>query len=133
MGFKSEIDPKAELLSQSGDSGAEMYRSARRLFPPMPDSCELTIECNRDQYSASAIGRAVEDADAHLLNLNVTSVDNGPDRLTVDLRVSHRNAGSVARSLERYGYTVTGTRGGHDTELENMRRRIDELMTCIEL
>lgn len=119
----------------------DRFHSPDRLFPPLPDSCELSVVCSRSQYSASAIARAVEDADAHLLNLNVTSVHPWPrssddfdsDALVVDLRVSHRNAGAVARSLERYGFTVGDIRQGFDADFENLRSRIEQLMTQIEL
>lgn len=84
------------------------------------DWTRLLIGCRRDQYAASLVARAVEDCDAHLLNLNVTSpgaiTGDGADGtapgdyaefpVRVELRVTHRNAESVARSLERYGFTV---------------------------
>lgn len=81
-----------------------------RLFPGNADSSNLTIECSRVDYSASAIARAVEDCNAHLLNLNVTSQQaSTADAVVVDLRISHRNTSAVARSLERYGFIVTAT------------------------
>lgn len=86
-----------------------------RIFPGNEESSVLTIECNRMDYSASAIAKAVEDCNAHLLNLNVTSQpakDN--DSVVVDLRISHRNAESVARSLERYGFAVTSREFNQD-------------------
>lgn len=97
--------------------------------------------CPRRHYSASAIARAVEDADAHLLNLNVTSVipaspdgvDFDSEAMIVDIRASHRNAGAVARSLERYGFHVCDIRQGFDADLDNLRSRIEQLMTQIEL
>lgn len=133
MGIESEMTANKGIFSPRGERESDTGHSPRRLFPPLPESSELTVECRRDAYSASAIARAVEDADAHLLNLNVTSADPGPDEVSVDLRISHRNTGSVARSLERYGFRVTGIREGYDADFEKMRRRIDELMTRIEL
>lgn len=94
-----------------------LRHSAERLFPPQPESCELTLRCRRSDYSASLIARAVEDCDAHLLNLNVTSLTpdsdaTGPaDYIYVDLRVGLRNIDSVVRSLSRYGYDVTDVAG----------------------
>lgn len=100
------------------------------------DWTRLLIGCRRDQYAASLVARAVEDCDAHLLNLNVTSPgaltgDAGADDIgvgdyaeypvRVELRVSQRNADSVSRSLERYGFTVleaessAGQNGTDDT------------------
>ncbi len=85
-----------------------------RLFPPTDEASELLVACRRMDYSASAIARAVEDCDAHLLNLNLTgdSAPDGSDDLMVELRVGLRNANPVARSLERYGYRVMLTRHG---------------------
>lgn len=77
-----------------------------RLFPSRDDSSVLLVTCRPSDYSASVIARAVEDCDAHLLNLSVTS-DTTPDGYAVVfIRVSHRDPSSVARSLERYGYEV---------------------------
>lgn len=133
MGIESEMMANKGIFSAGGEHETDIRHSARHLFPPLPESSELTLVCRRDDYSASAIARAVEDADAHLLNLNVTSADAGPDEVSVELRVSHRNTGGVARSLERYGFRVTDVREGYDDDFEKMRHRIDELMTRIEL
>ncbi len=110
-----------------------LYHSEDRLFPPVPDSCELTVECRRDDFSASLIARAVEDAEAHLLNMNVTSRPASAGNVSVDIRVSHRNGGSVARSLERYGFEVISIRGGMDRDLDTTRSRIGELMAHIDV
>lgn len=81
-----------------------------RLMPENPEYGRLTVRCKASNYSASIIARAVEDANAHLINLNVTADSNGPD-MVVDLRVSHRNTASVARSLARHGFDVTSADG----------------------
>lgn len=89
-----------------------------RRFPFNHDSSEITIECSRVDYSASAIARAVEDCNAHLLNLNVTSQEaSTADAVVVDLRVSHRSSEAVARSLERYGFMVTSMASDADDPL----------------
>lgn len=69
-----------------------------RLMPARPDASRLTVTCRPGDYSASAIARAVEDCNAHLLNLNVTSDTDADGDLTVELRISHRDTGAVARS-----------------------------------
>ena len=80
-------------------------------MPPNADAGSLTLTCSPGHYSASAIAHAVEDADAHLLNLNVTAEKTDSGDMIVELRVSHRNTLSVARSLARYGFTVVNTDG----------------------
>lgn len=81
-----------------------MIKAVAGLFPQLDESAELTITCPPSQYSASAIAHAVEDADAHLLNLNVTAGTEPNSLTTVLLRVNHSRGESVARSLARYGY-----------------------------
>lgn len=107
--------------------------TANHLFPPNPETSELTVVCRRSDYSASLIARAVEDAEAHLLNLNVTSADAGPESMAVDLRVSHRNAGSVARSLERHGFEVTAIHSGYDLRRQTDEDRLDNLLRQINV
>ena len=41
------------------------------LYPVHEGASHLLLGCRRDDYSASRIARAVEDCDAHLLNLNM--------------------------------------------------------------
>lgn len=101
-------------------------------FPPQPDSSRLLIGMNPQDYSASQIAHAVEDADARLLNLNVTAIESPEARLVVALRVNHRDPERVARSLERYGFSILNL----DSSAENddiIRRRYDELMRIINI
>ncbi len=115
-------------------SATNTRRDPERLFPPQPDSSELTIKCRRVDYSASAIARAVEDCDAHLLNLNVTSLtgEEAGD-LFVDLRINHRNALSVARSLERYGYEVIDIAGLAPDIADSVQERINLLRINLDI
>lgn len=116
-------------------------------YPPVAESSRLLIGCSREDYSASRIARAVEDCDAHLLNLNITArpdkTGDGegdgeafrvPYQYLVDIRVSHRNASGVKRSLERYGYDVLDILSAeHSEDSEMMRKRIDELFRYLEI
>lgn len=108
-----------------------------RCFPEQPESCELTLRCRRSDYSASAIARAVEDCDAHLLNLNVTSLASAddPQELFVDLRVNLRSVEAVERSLQRYGYEVVEVAGadGDAATNETLRQRLDLLLLNLEI
>ena len=108
--------------------------SVERLFPPRDDSSRLLISCLPCDYSASGIARAVEDADAHLLNLNVTSDGQKlENRVVAELRVSHRSPLAVARSLERYGYEVMDVE--HDALKDDTTASdlINELLYYIDL
>lgn len=75
------------------------------LIPENASYGHLTIGCSPENYSASIISRAVEDANAHLYHLNVTA-DTTDSEVVIDLRFSHKDAGAVARSLYRHGYRV---------------------------
>ena len=118
------------------------------LFPPVAESSRLLVSCRPEDYSASRIAHAVEDCDAHLLNLNITSMggkednefflagreeDSGKFPLVFDIRVSHRDAGRVSRSLERYGYTVLQSAGAPSADEQTMRNRIDNLFRYLEV
>lgn len=128
------MNTKDNIKSQIIGQPSQLNHTAEHLFPPMKECCELTIECSRSDYSASAIARSVEDADAHLLNLNVTSsVASSPSNVRADLRVSHRNAGSVARSLERYGFEVIEIRDGFDVDALLVRERVNDLLARIDV
>lgn len=115
-----------------------------RLFPYVEDASVLVVSCLRRDYSASRLCRAVEDCDAHVLNLNVVDAampfgdgascpvadyEDEP-RTYVELRVSHRNAGAVARSVERYGYAVEYVRNGCDTDADG---RFENLMCLLNV
>lgn len=116
------------------------------LFPPVADSSRLLVGCRREDYSASRIARAVEDCNAHLLNLNVTSmsgINESDDRtafaeadskfpVVFDIRVSHRDTAGIMRSLERYGYTVLDAQNARGADDDTLRERIDYLFKYLE-
>lgn len=103
------------------------------LFPAGGDQSCLLVSCARADYSASMMARAVEDCDAQVLNLNVTSLDGGASKLVVAMRVSHRNPHAVARSLERYGFDVVDVFSDSEEENERMRERANEVLRYLEI
>ena len=77
------------------------------------DDCSvITVECTPEEYSASIIAHAVEDTDAHLVDLFSTPFDN--DKLRVTLRVRNSDPTSTIRSLERYDYHVVEAHSSSD-------------------
>lgn len=104
-----------------------------RLFPQLNEYTELTITCPPSQYSASAIAHAVEDADAHLLNLNVTAGTEPDSLTTVMLRVNHSRGESVARSLQRYGYETVEMTGDPGLFHTDMAERVSALLHYLEI
>lgn len=123
-----------------------IFTENEQLFPPVAESSRLLVGCSREDYSASRIARAVEDCNAHLLNLNVTSfgerkdygelsdggLSDGKFQVVCDLRVNHRSAAGVGRSLERYGYTVLGTSSADEPD-DTTASRINELIRYLEI
>ncbi len=108
--------------------------SLERLFPARDESSRLLVSCIPSDYSASRIARAVEDADAHLLNLNVTSDGERLDnRVVAELRVSHRSPLAVARSLERYGYEVVDVEHESLADDDMANERLNELMHYLDI
>lgn len=104
-----------------------------RLFPPCDDSSEISVACFRGDYAASRIARAVEDCDAHLLNLNITADTTDDGKIIIDMRISHRDATAVSRSLERYGYDVVRTSANASTDNAIAMERIGELLARLNV
>lgn len=133
--FRNILHRKDDTSVQNLEVSSSTEARFARLFPFVGDSSTLVLSCPKGDYSASRIAHAVEDCDAHLLNLNVTADRAESDgRLIVELRVSHRNPESVGRSLERYGYEVIDFVGGDDSDDDSlMRSRYEELMMYLGL
>lgn len=117
------------------------YFDPERLFPPVEESSRVVIAVDSRHYSASAIARAVEDCDAHLINLNVAAGTTDAGETVVDLRTDHRNAAAVCRSLERYGYRVIATSGDDATDSDGpadpldatTRDRVNEVLRYLSI
>lgn len=71
---------------------------------PGDDDSLVTVECNPEDFSASLLAHAVEDADAHLTDMLSSLTPEG--RMRVTLRIHRRDPAAAIRSLERYGYNV---------------------------
>lgn len=129
--------PKDEILTQFDNPKVQFETFEGDfpswLFPPVGDACRLVMTCAKGDYSASRIAHAVEDCDAHLLNLNVTGDVTPEGDMVVMLRVGINNGESVARSLARYGYDVVKIEHETPVDSDTMRRRIEELMRYIEM
>lgn len=116
-------------------------------YPPREESTRLLVGCRAEDYSASRIAHAVEDCNAHLLNLNITPpFSEGPDEtrrlhpddiaqfpVLFDIRVSIRNATSIARSLERYGYHVLDAQEPFEKDNDTTMDRYQQLLRYLEL
>ena len=132
-----DLTPKDEILTQFDNPKVQFEALdgdfPAWLFPPAGDACRLVMTCAKGDYSASKVAHAVEDCDAHLLNLNVTADETPEGEMVVVLRVGINNGESVARSLARYGYDVVKIVHESQVDGDTMRRRIEELMRYIEM
>lgn len=105
-----------------------------RLFPQVEESTRLLAACLPADYSASRIARAVEDADASLLNLNITSDGSRlENRIVFELRVNHRSPEAVMRSLERYGYEVMDIEARSIADNDVMNSRLAEVLHYLNM
>lgn len=109
--------PRREVGVTDGDAllgvidQTSMLEGLGRLIAPRDDSSVITVECAAHQYSASQLAHAVEDSDAHLVDLLTSPGRDG--NITVTLRVRHSDPMAAVHSLERYGYHVVEARGSH--------------------
>lgn len=114
----------------------ELDRSGQleALLPEQPDASFLLVACNPEDYSASAMAKAVEDCDALLIGLSVTGMRDSSGRPVVALTVGTATADGAARSLERYGYEVIHTRSARPgPEHERNMERLGELLHYLEM
>lgn len=116
---------------------AEDFRkglSREAMMPPQPEASRLLVACYPANFCASALARAIEDTNAHLINMNVTAWRLDDGRLTIELRTNRLNSSAAARSLERYGYEVIATdeTEPHETD-SHLRARAAELLNILEM
>ncbi len=132
------MTPKYNIIRRNAQKdsliNAVPHHSPARVFPHLDDVSELSVACYRTDFSASRIAHAVEDAEANLLNMNVTDRVTDRGEIIIDLRVSHRSPYAVARSLERYGFYVVEFLGMNpdDDDADTLSERIGELLAHIE-
>lgn len=93
----------------------EVVGAVARTTASRDDCSVIVVECHPDDYSASLLAHAVEDADAHLTDLLTAPASDGIN-LSVTMRVRLRDPQAAIHSLERYGFRVVDARGiGSDT------------------
>ena len=84
-----------------------------RMLAARDDCSVITVECAPEDYSASVLAHAIEDTDAHLVDLFSVPGENG--RINVTLRVRHSDPTAAIRSLERYDFHVLEAHSSGDT------------------
>lgn len=102
-----------------------------RMIAPRDDCSILTVECAPYDYSASRIAHAVEDSDAHLVDMWSVPAEDG--HLRVTLRVRRSDPTPTVHSLERYGYDVVEVHGSDYGDGELAATRLLELQTLLNV
>ncbi len=124
---------KDKILSKNEGSQAARLELFDRRFPDNDSATELTVASRPVDYSAATIARAVEDCNAHLINLNVTGNRTPDGNLIIDIRVDHRNGDTIARSLERYGYEVIEINSPEQISIDQARMRVNEVLRILDI
>ncbi len=94
-----------------------------RMIAARDDCSVITVECVPADYSASRLAHAVEDSDAHLVDLWTVPSDEGMIKAT--LRVRRADPTATVHSLERYGYNVVEA---HGSDYQDARTAFDRLL-----
>lgn len=102
-----------------------------RLIVPRDDSSVITVDCHPSDYSASTLAHAVEDADAHLVDLFSGPSADGDIRVT--LRVRSLEPEHVMQSLERYGFRVVEAGEHHSPDSDVLSERIAGLQALLNV
>lgn len=108
-----------------------MLAGMGRMIAARDDCSIITLECGAADYSASRISRAVEDTDAHLVDMWTVPAADG--RLSVTLRVRREDPTQTVHSLERYGYEVVSASGKEYADSEAAAMRFLELKTFLNV
>ncbi|MDE6338470.1 MAG: hypothetical protein K2K97_01620 [Muribaculaceae bacterium] len=108
-----------------------MLEGIGRMLAARDDCSVIALECAPGDYSASRIARAVEDTDAHLVDMCTAPVDGG--KMQVLLRVRRNDPSPTVHSLERYGYDVVWSYGSENVDSDVAAWRLLELKTLLEV
>ena len=101
-----------------------------RLIAPRDDSSVLVVESAPQDYSASLLARAVEDVDAHLVDLISHPADDGNFQ---SLSVRTFDPTQAAMSLERYGYRVVESAAGAEADVSILAERLASLQALMNV
>ncbi len=108
-----------------------MLKGIARLTAPRDDCSIITVECRPEDYSASMLAHAVEDSDAHLVDLMTAPGDNG--NVVVTLRVRQSDPSSAIHNLERYDFKVTDAHGASNADAIVAYDRLLALQTLLNV
>lgn len=113
------LDAPGRELEVSDDAGfvgiidtASMLEGMGRMIAARDDCSVITVECRPEEYSASQLAHAVEDSDAHLVDLMTAPAEDGSLRVTLRVRLSDPT--TTVHNLERYDFHVVDAHGSEN-------------------
>lgn len=106
--------------------------SLEELFPPIDNEQTLTVVPRGAEILASRLALAVEDCDAHIVNLNITRFDSRSVPVEADLRIVGGNRLRIVRALDAAGYSVKGEEAD-ESEADTFRDRVNELLLYLNI
>lgn len=128
-----EVEVNDGTLSLGVVDQTSLLEGLARMIAPRDDCSEVTIECRAEDYSASSIAHAVEDSDAHLVDMLSTPSSDGHIRVT--LRLRHSDPSAAMRSLERHDFSVVEAHAASDgmRDAEIAAERLLALQTLLNV
>lgn len=122
------------MNADMADKTIEMTESSNdvsTLFPPVEAGQMFVVACSASDFLPSRLARAVEDCDAHLVNMNVTEFGGNTSPVVAQIRTIGASRSDIIRSLERYGYFVEGE--DDSTEADLFRQRVNEVLLYLNI
>lgn len=102
------------------------------IFTPSSGSSLVRVECKASDFSASLLGRAVEDADIALLGLwRMPSDDSGMANVLLMLDATDPSA--ACRSLRRFGFEAYQLQDTPDADMQTALEHISALKMFLEI
>lgn len=111
---------------------SSLLEGLNRLFSARDDSSIVVIDVAPDDFSASRMARAVEDANVHLVDF-WSAPSPSAESIRVTLRVRSSDPSEVASNLERYGFQVIDAFGATYRNLETAVERLLSLKTLLNV
>ena len=80
----------------------------------------LILRMNEKDYSLQQISRLVEENNAKILSLNISTDDNSADKIRITLKLNISDMSHVIATLERFSFEIIAS--FQENELQNNNR-----------
>lgn len=102
-----------------------------REFSRRDDCSIITVSCAPEDYAASRVATAVEDAGVHLLDLWTGSTPDGQTSVTIRVRCD--DPSTVVHSMERYGFETLSVYSPSFSDAEKAMERFLALQAYLNV